>query len=486
MGYVKKAYRNIFEYLDNNEMYYQGWNEFVDKKSIPHNLIIKKGKGICHCTNCDNDFFSNKKVGEETKCPNCKNKYLIKRSNLRYYDFKDYLSILERVNNQYVIRYYELKTIIDANYKHHSYVSEFAREIVTDDWYREIFVNERVSKCTGHIYIYHGNDYYIDDKKWRSYDRGYSLIDYSIVFSNNLKKLFKNTEYKYSCIWKIAKNCEYIDLPKLLKNKNFLYKVEMLAKMGLYNLALKYENFDNTGSFQKIFGVSKDFYPFMKRYNITNTQLKILKLLNEKNINKIRYLERFTDYYSGMHYLEEVSKYIDLNKLIKYSKMHHGKFDKDLYKDYLKFASFLDFDLKNKKYVFPKNLKEEHDKLEKQYKINNQKLIDSKIKKRAKVLSINEYKSKEYIIIPAKSLEALNNESKQQSNCVRTYAEDYSLGTCDIYFMRKTDSPDKSLVTVEVKGNTVVQSRAKHNSSLKENEQKFLDKWEEKVLRRAA
>ena len=88
MGYVKKAYRKIFETLDNKMEYPKGWNEFVDKNAILHNLIIKIGKGKCHCTNCNNDFFSNKKVGEEIKCPYCKNKYLIKRSNLRYYVFQ--------------------------------------------------------------------------------------------------------------------------------------------------------------------------------------------------------------------------------------------------------------------------------------------------------------------------------------------------------------------------------------------------------------
>ena len=484
MGYVKKAYRIIFETLDNKMEYPKGWDEFVNKNAIPHNLIIKIGKGKCHCTNCDNDFFSNKKVGEKIKCPYCRNKYLIKRSNLRYFDFKDYLSFLELIDNKFIIRYFELRTFIDASHKHHSSVVEFAREIISDNHYREMYVNERVSKCQCYIYIHHSSNY--KSKRWRSYDRSYSLIDNSIVFPNNLKSIFKNTEYKYSQIWDIAKECRYIDIAELIKDKNNLDKIELLAKMKLYNLVSDYHSFNNEGSFQKTFGVSKDFYPFMKQYNITNTQLQILKLLKEKNINKIRYLEKFADYWGRMYYLEEVSKYIDLNRLIEYSKMHHGKIDKDLYKDYLKFASFLDLDLKNKKYLFPKNLREEHDKLEKQYEINTNKLVDKKIKKRAKVLLLNEYKNKEYIIIPAKSLKALNDESKQQNNCVRTYAEDYSLGTCDIYFMRKKSNPNKSLVTVEVRGNTVVQSRAKCNSSINNKEQKFLNKWEEKVLRRAA
>ena len=81
MGYVKVAYRNIFKKLDYYSEMPKGWNKFVDKQAIYQNLIIKFGKGKCHCTNCNHDFFSNKKVNEIAKCPNCKNKYLIKRSN---------------------------------------------------------------------------------------------------------------------------------------------------------------------------------------------------------------------------------------------------------------------------------------------------------------------------------------------------------------------------------------------------------------------
>ena len=44
-----------------------------------------------------------------------------------------------------------------------------------------------------------------------------------------------------------------------------------------------------------------------------------------------------------------------------------------MYKDYLRFAKLLGLDLKNNRYAFPKNLKESHDELEKQYEINNKK-----------------------------------------------------------------------------------------------------------------
>lgn len=484
MGYIKVAYRSILNELDYNSFLPNGWDKFVKEQEKRHNLIIRSSKNKCYCTNCNHNFISKKKVNEEARCPNCHNKYLVKRSNLKYFEFKDYLSILDKVNDTFIIRYFELKTIIDATHKHCSSVVEFAREIPTNNYYRDVFVNDRVSRCQCYIYIHHNN--FFNDRKWREYTRRYSLIDYTIVFPNNIKKLMKDTEYKYSCIWDIAKHCQYIDLWKLLKSTNDLYRVEMLAKMKLYNLALRANEFSNYSSFEKIFGLTKDYYLFMKRYNITYIQLELLKLIKEKNISKIRYLEKYVGYAENTNNLEEIANYISLNRFIKYSKMHRKEVDIDLYKDYLRFAKVLGFDLKNNRYAFPKNLQEEHDKLEKQYEIHNEKIIKRAIIRRGKELIVNKYQNNKFIILPARNLKEMQDESKQQNNCVRTYAEDYASNKCDIYFMRDVNKPKKSLVTVEVQNNSIVQSRIKNNRNPDEKQLKFLEKWEQKVLKGVA
>ena len=486
MGYIKIAHREILRQIDKYSNLPKGWDKFVDKQAEYHNLIIKSKKNQCYCTNCKNTFISKNKVNQEIKCPNCHNKYLIKRSNLRHYQFKDYLSILDKANDTFIVRYFELKTTIDALHEHHSSVVEFAREIPNNNWHRDVFVNERVSKCQGCIHIYHGDSNYFYPVKWREYTRNYSLIDYSIVFPSNIKKLLKNTIYQYSCIWDIAKHCTYIDLPKFISNKHDIGKTELLAKMKLYNLALRADEFRNKGSFQEIFGVPKDYYPFMKKNNITYLQLKLLRLLKEKDIKKIKYLQHFVSYGDSISNLEEISNYISLSRFIKYAKIHHKKVKTYLYKDYLRFAKMLGLDLKNNKYAFPKNLKEEHDKLEKQYEIQSKVLVQKAIKKRSQELSIYKYKNNKFIILPAPNLKALQDESKQQNNCVRTYAEKYANGTCDIYFMRDIQNPKQSLVTVEVKNNKVVQSRIKNNNDPNEKQLKFLARWENTILKGAA
>ena len=166
--------------------------------------------------------------------------------------------------------------------------------------------------------------------------------------------------------------------------------------------------------------------------------------------------------------------------------MKRHRIDIHMYADYLKFAKALGLDLKNNKYAFPKNLKDSHDELEKQYKINNTKIINLAIITRSKELLKNTFKDKKFIILPATSIKDLQDESAQQNNCVRTYAEKYANGECDIYFMRKIKNPKKSLVTIEVRNNTIVQSRIKNNNQPTENELKFLKEWEQNILKGAA
>lgn len=478
MGYIKKKYREILEEIDCRYNYNNpyNWDDFVNTvASKNHNLIIKRTKNQCICTNCKHEFISTKKINETEKCPNCKNTYRIKRSNLKKYIFEDIAVLVDKVDTQLVLRLFEIRFVYDNKSRYYGFKvssAEYARMIPFEN--DCTFVNERFSKNQGYVHVYHISN----PGKWRLYSRYYGLSSKGFVYYDNLKQVLKDTEYQYSMIWDLAKKVKYFDIQESLRNPN---KVEMLVKAKLYNLALATNAFYGTGKFESIFGVPKTLYPFMKKYNITYDQLERLQLLKEANIKKIRYLEKYK-----IDRLEEICMYINANRFIQYAKLHRGKLDTYLYKDYLKFASVLGYDLKSNKYAFPKNLRKEHDKLAVQYKIHNKELLNKAILRRYANLEKNIFKNKNFIITPAPNMEALEDESKQQHNCVRTYAEDYASGACDIYFLRDIKNKDKSLVTVEVKHNNVVQSRIKYNELPNKNQVAFLEKWEQNVLKGAA
>lgn len=474
MSYLKKRYREMMEEMDKKNKLPNDWRKFIEKKQKENNLIIKK-KGICTCTYCNKKFKSNKKVNQYVKCPNCKNKYLIKSGRLTWHYFEPTtLTLLDKLKDRWIIRLFELqssysKTKNGVGTIWHREVAEYGR----------IILDEGITLVNDRLYNVPFSGYrvatYKNIKKWRVFENDYYYISAEgYLYPNNLKKLMKGTEYQYSQLWKLARK-EKIDIQHYLKNN---YKsTELLIKMGLYKLALYPEDFEKSGNFIERFGVDKSYYNFMKKHNIDINELEILKIYKKKNINKIRYLKE-----AKKNDLMKISQFMSLDKFINYTKKYKT-FDIKLYIDYLGFIKDLQLDIKNKKYLFPKNLKEEHDKCEKQIKLHKSQILRRKIKERYDNLKDNTFKNKKYIVFPAKSVNELEDESKQQSNCVRTYAEEYANGECDIYFMRENKDIKKSLVTVEVNENEIVQSRAKYNKGTTKEQDRFLRKWENDVLK---
>lgn len=477
MAYLKKEYRILMERIDKELKMPQGWYFFVKKQKEKQNFIIKtKGKCKYTCSNCNTEFESNKKINEYDKCPKCHNTYLIKQSNYSFHIFEDVLVFLDRLEDKWIIRLFEIFTRYTKNEIYHSKPAEYGRIIINEETKNVMeFANDRaVNTMWGELVINHTKK----GKKWRWYDQYYrSLNTYGKVYDKNLEELFKNTELKYSQLWKIAKENDELDIKYHLLN-NF-YSTELLAKMGLYKLAVCSGNFNKGKSFKERFGVDKSYYEFMKKNNIDNNELNILKVYKKPNIENIKILSKFNS-----SDLEKVKKYVSIEKFVEYSKKKRN-FDIQMYIDYLGFLENLKIDIKNKKYLFPENLKKEHDEYSKQILIKNNAKINRKINKRYKQLKENTYSNTKYIIMPAKSFISLEDESTQQNNCIRNYAEKYANGKCDIYFMREINTPNKSLVTIEVKENKIVQSRTKDNGLPNNSQKRFLNKWENEVLNAA-
>lgn len=80
----------------------------------------------------------------------------------------------------------------------------------------------------------------------------------------------------------------------------------------------------------------------------------------------------------------------------------------------------------------------------------------------------------------------IKDEAVQQNNCVASYIDKVLDGKCHILFLRKKDSLDKSLVTIEVNAytNTIVQAKGKFNRDTTEEENKVIEAWNKKYSKR--
>lgn len=478
MGYINKHLRELIQCMKEQCRLPDNWNEFIYEQEKKHNLILKT-KNIYYCTNCQQSFtFLNKgpKVKTEHICPHCHNKYWVRSGTLRNWKKRDNILLLDNINGELIIRIFEMETIYNPEKQEMEHDTvEYARKIVDDD-YREIR-NERVSIAMCGPFVYHWKE---NEGNWRTYDGNwYETVAHGYLYPDNIKKVIKGTIYEKSRMWELVKKeKEYINLPDLLDAAKYP-SFETLVEMKLYNLAYAARYFYCKGSFKKIFGVDKTYYSFMKRHNITREQLKIMQLYPTTDITKIRFLQKY------QYVIEEIKEYTSIDNFINYFRKKRLK-DAHLYRDYLGFVKKLGLDLKNKRYLFPDKLKTMHDVYEKQLKTMEQERIKKCIEKRVETLIKNVFKNKEFVIFPASSVEELIDESTQQNNCVRTYAEKYADGDCDIYFMRKLETPTVSLVTVEVKNNKVVQKRIKNNGITNKKQDKFLDTWQKKVLEKVA
>ena len=85
-----------------------------------------------------------------------------------------------------------------------------------------------------------------------------------------------------------------------------------------------------------------------------------------------------------------------------------------------------------------------------------------------------------YVFIYPKSSQDIKDEAVQQNNCVASYISDVISGRCHIMFMRYADTPNDSLVTLEVKDGHIVQAKQRFNDSITKEQQEAIDKWDVK------
>lgn len=97
-----------------------------------------------------------------------------------------------------------------------------------------------------------------------------------------------------------------------------------------------------------------------------------------------------------------------------------------------------------------------------------------------------EYSYGKYKFLYPSCTQDIKDEAVQQNNCVASYIDKVLDGKCHILFLRKKDSLDKSLVTIEVNAytNTIVQAKGKFNRDTTEEENKVIEAWNKKYSKR--
>lgn len=163
------------------------------------------------------------------------------------------------------------------------------------------------------------------------------------------------------------------------------------------------------------------------------------------------------------------------------------------WRDYINDAVLLGYDLTNPVFLTPKDLGEKHRKTAK----SAQAIRDSRRKDEAREKEIRRlrnlskrytYSDGRWLIRPPLGAAEIVAEGKALKHCVGGYADRHINGQCTILLLRDRKRPGKALVTIEMRGNKIVQIHGwdDERTACKDNPkrisprkiyEKFLDGW---------
>jgi len=210
--------------------------------------------------------------------------------------------------------------------------------------------------------------------------------------------------------------------------------------------------------------------------------------------NKISVADAFalaqidSDYYTDYIPIQHCSEFEAHQYLLKQFKRGHWQdIVSTLYdwRDYLRQCAELGMDISERRYLFPNDLQEAHEKATERVKLKRDRKLDMMIRKRQPELLQYQFESDGFIARPIGSLKELFREGKALNHCVGGYAEKYAKGGCIILVVRKTDEPDKPFYTAEISGRKIVQCRGFKNCGMTPEVEAFVRRFEAEKLKKS-
>jgi len=144
------------------------------------------------------------------------------------------------------------------------------------------------------------------------------------------------------------------------------------------------------------------------------------------------------------------------------------------YRDYLEMQKKLFGKIKEK---YPAHFKTEHDVLTLKSNTLKEIITCENFAMRADEVDHLACQQGQYCIAVPQQPEELANEGVNLSHCVKNYIPRVANGECHILFLRKARDPDKSLVTLQLTANNLVQAEGLNRRSVTKDERRFLQQW---------
>lgn len=259
-------------------------------------------------------------------------------------------------------------------------------------------------------------------------------------------------------------------------------QIEMLIKTNLGELV--YDLVCGRKKNKDIYDWSKSNY--LDAFGLTKPEMRAWREsgANMKCISWYKKLRRagVPEGFDALNYLSQALPYtVDANDFIRiccrmklkptklFGYLCGGKLTVDdgefqIYKDYIDMAANLDWDLGDETVKLPRDLHKKHD--EASAEINEKILmadldkVNSELVKRMRKYN---FEFGDYFIRCAVSANEIVREGKNLKHCVGGYAQRHMSGKLTILLLRRRDEPHKSLYTIEMHGNKLIQIHGYEN-----------------------
>lgn len=459
-----------------------------------------------YCTACGKPVkISGVKHNQKGVCPSCKRPVQFKSRKKRgYITDRDTLQVFQRISDQeLVVRF--LKIYYSYGYGEilQKQVCETARIFV--QWGAEMEMSEE------HYYYLHYRN------TWKSGDRPSGFCyQYNFeadlsgyLYYKNLDCVLADSPWKYSQM-----KLYYLSDPAPLYALSYLKKylkypvLEYLVKLRLYRLvtdivysqsiysSTKLPINPDGKNVKEVLGVDRRYIPWLQKVNPGSRQMPLIKMMIQNMDTMDEELLKWCGTFDvgRPQNLSVPLRYMTSYKLMKYAeeqleiarKEHrYVKMESLLteYQDYLSMCEVLKFDLRNSFVLFPKNLKEAHDRVNDMSDPEISEACDRQIQEQYRLLN-EQYRFAKYgyiLVLPHTSRDIIN-EGQVLHHCVGQYVKKVAKKQSTILFIRKEKEPDKPLCTVEIADNEIGQVSMFGNGNPTKEIEHFLGEWKKEVL----
>lgn len=493
----------------------------IKREAMPSYVFYTYHKGKKpmegYCTACDRTVqVTGARHNGKGTCPGCRAAVIFKSRGKRgYISDRGTLQLFQRISgNEIVLRFFKAYYTYYMNESSDKHIFESARIFIrwdgegkiAEDWYycshesRDILTPW---KCGDRPAGFRWQYNFLADSK-------------GFLYSRKLEAVLKDTPWQYSQLkaYCLAAGEPVCAITYLRQYRRYPV-LEYLVKLRLDRLARgiasghgygygygtdKAVNYEGK-NLKEVLGLDRSFLPLLQRINPGEGQMRIIKGLLNAGMEPDEELLCWCgeNNVSGLENLTVPLQYMTPHKLMRYADGQFaalrrknfsdgGYYSMEYllgdYRDYLCMSDALGYDMKNSFVVFPANLKTAHDKVNDLSDKEQALAYDRQIQKMSDELE-SKYRFSRFgfVMVPPRSAKEIVEEGHALHHCVGGYVKDIVRRETTILFVREEKEPEKPLCTVEVKNGKVVQARVYKNGAPSPKIRKFLDVWEEKVLR---